>query len=173
MSSLIESLDLVLESDIQNYCGYIENLIQQDEGKRGIKTLIQPEGELYFAAKELIAANRIAILTGFPCMIDNIPPTETDGPLGALSIARALLKIGKEVIILTDECNEDVVLSCCAAADLPMTDRSRLNLQSFPARSQMNDSDVRRLGSISDEIDFLVAIERSGPNSEGKYLTMR
>lgn len=46
---------------------------------------------------------QVAILTGFPCHIDHAPPTETDGPSGALAIARALLGLGKRVRLLIDE----------------------------------------------------------------------
>lgn len=46
---------------------------------------------------------QIAILTGFPCLIEHTPPTETDGPPGALAIARACMWLGKEVHLLVDE----------------------------------------------------------------------
>jgi hypothetical protein len=45
----------------------------------------------------------VAILTGYPCCQSN-PPTETDGPLGALAVARILLSVpGTHVTLLTDE----------------------------------------------------------------------
>ena len=49
------------------------------------------------------------ILTGFPCLIDHTPPTETDGPVGAVAIARAVLGAGGSAALLTDDCNVDVL----------------------------------------------------------------
>ena len=75
-------------------------------------------GSLQKAAECMHESETVAIITGFPCMMDYSPPTETDGPLGALSLARTLLHLGKDVIILTDECNEEVLLACGAASGL-------------------------------------------------------
>lgn len=75
--------------------------------------------------------------------------------------------------MLTDECNEEVILGCCASADLLAEESERLKLESFPGGLQFEESDLERLGLLAEEIDFVVAIERSGPNFEGKYLTMR
>ena len=46
---------------------------------------------------------QVAVLTGFPCMVEHTPPTETDGPPGALAVARACLGLGKSVRLLIDE----------------------------------------------------------------------
>lgn len=80
----------------------IEAVVQRDEGKRGIGPLCL-SGELKSAADRIINARRVVIITGFPCLLDYSPPTETDGPLGALAIARACLAVGKRVIIATDQ----------------------------------------------------------------------
>ena len=61
----------------------------QDPGRRGIAPLFI-RGELAAAARSLVPAKSVAILTGYPCCLAD-PPTETDGPLGALAIARALV----------------------------------------------------------------------------------
>lgn len=150
----------------------METLIQQDEGKRGIKDILLPSGELMNAAHELISSEQgVAIITGFPCMLDYTPPTETDGPLGALAIARSLLAIGKYVILLTDECNEEVLLAACAAAGLAQY-KELLTLESFPPGSSFSDRELMRLSEIRSSIDRCVAIERAGPNRDGQYLTM-
>ena len=94
----------------------LENRVQLDEGKRGIHritkfvkgkyfALFDNEkansqyskiilGDLYKAATLLTSAETVVIITGFPCMLDYDPPTETDGPLGALAIARTLVRLG-------------------------------------------------------------------------------
>lgn len=93
MSQYITSMDVPTATAY----AAIEEVVQRDEGNRGIKFLCIPN-ELYHASDALIKANKVAIITGFPCMLDHSPPTETDGPLGALAIARACLYAGQEVL---------------------------------------------------------------------------
>ena len=134
----------------------IEERVQRDEGNRGLDALIQPnENELYNAARELLTKQCVAITTGFPCLVDFTPPTETDGPPGAIAVADLLLKLGKTVYILTDECNEEPMLSCVARSGIfssgkPLQDGypSRLILESFPARTNFDDTDAERLSDI-------------------------
>jgi hypothetical protein len=151
----------------------IEERVQRDEGKRGIKELILP-GELLNAANDCLNARNIVIITGFPCLVDFTPPTETDGPLGALAIARSLLSLGtNKVSLLTDECNEEVMLAATAASGLFEKYKGRFNLESFPGLPEFDESDQSRLNKIADNTDLLIAIERAGPSNEGTYLTMR
>ena len=155
-----------------------EEIIQRDEGNRGIKDIFLPPGELFKSAEAMLKANNVVIATGFPCLIDFTPPTETDGPLGAAAIAHTLLKLGKNVTILTDACNEEVMLSCCASAEFS---NERFTLESFPPLGEFDDRDYKRLARYSDPegaedsppIDLYIAIERTGPNYEGAYRTMR
>lgn len=134
----------------------IEERVQRDEGNRGLGCLLQPTAnELYNAARALLTKKSIAIITGFPCLIESTPPTETDGPLGAVAIADLLLKLGKTVHILTDECNEEPVLACVAQSGIFMSSSphqkgqpSRLSLDSFPARTVFDEKDAERLSDI-------------------------
>lgn len=155
-----------------------EEIVQRDEGKRGIKDIFLPPGELFKSAEEMLNAKNVVITTGFPCLIDFTPPTETDGPLGAAAIAYTLLRLGKNVTILTDSCNEEVMLSCCASADFS---NERFTLESFPPLGEFDERDYKRLARYSDAegtedcppFDLFIAIERTGPNYEGSYRTMR
>lgn len=149
----------------------LERRVQRDEGGRGISDIFCPSGTLLNAALTLQSCSRVAIITGFPCLLDFPVPTETDGPPGACAIAKALLVAGKDVVLITDECNEEVLLMCAAATDLTSEQRARLVLQSFPPI--MEERDVERFENIRESINAVVAIERAGPNKEGKYLTMR
>jgi hypothetical protein len=149
----------------------IESLVQQDEGKRGIGQLLQPSGELWKCCELIAKASSVAIITGFPCMIDHSPPTETDGPLGALALAKALVGQDKDVHVLTDECNEEVLLACSAAAHIDH--RMKISLQSFPPKDQCDELDWTRLEHIVEEVQLVIAIERAGPSKDGRYLTMR
>ena len=154
----------------------LEERIQRDEGGRGIAAILPPRGELYNSALEVLspAVKKVAILTGFPCMIEYIPPTETDGPLGALAIARACLHCGKDVVLLTDECNEEVLIAAAAASGLHKEYGGlRFTLESFPGGINFDNSDEDRLRAIGNSIDLVIAIERSGPCHDGSYRTMR
>lgn len=151
----------------------LERRIQLDEGKRGIKEILLPEGELLHAAVDIFHSKYVAVLTGFPCLLDYDPPTETDGPLGAVALVKALLLLGKKVVLLTDECNEQVLLACAAAANLHEygATSETFSMQSFPAT--FSEADEARFGELYASIDLLISIERAGPNFEQKYLTMR
>lgn len=172
--------DVTLSDQIvSDYIAGMESLVQRDEGNRGIAELCLPRGELQSAAEILLRADHVTIITGFPCMIEQTPPTETDGPLGAFAIARALLHMGKRVLILTDECNEDVLLACLAGSGLiQFQEESLLSLESLPAtqtKAQTHidddgDYSIRRIEQIRSITDLIVAIERAGPNEKGKYL---
>ena len=154
----------------------MEERVQRDEGGRGISEILPQRGELYNAALELLSPSvrKVAILTGFPCMIQHVPPTETDGPLGALAIARACLHCGKDVVLLTDECNEEVLIAAAAASGLHKEYGGfRFKLESFPGGINFDTSDEERLRLIGSCIDLVIAIERTGPCHDGSYRTMR
>jgi hypothetical protein len=82
-------IETAIPTNVSELFQAIENRIQKDEGGRGIRELIL-QGELQKIAEALsdTTITNIVIITGFPCMLDYSPPTETDGPLGALAIAR-------------------------------------------------------------------------------------
>lgn len=103
---------------------------------------------------------------------------------------------------MTDECNEEVVLSAAAASDLFAynditsssstsnnenheqaddgndadifdTSHRRFSLESFPPQPNFDENDLHRLQSIMSDVDMVVAIERTGPSIDGTYRTMR
>jgi len=163
-------------SGISQAIALLEERVQRDEGARGIGAILVERGELEIAARAMCASSSAVIMTGFPCMLDYEPPTETDGPLGALCIARCLLALGKNVTLITDECNEECLLACAAGAELnDYMASGNLTLESFPGSASFFEDakDAQRLQVIRDSVDLIVAIERAGPSAEGLYLTMR
>jgi len=138
--------------------------------------LVLPAGELEAAARALYHAppGPVAILTGFPCMLDHTPPTETDGPPGALAIARACLGLHKPCVLLVDECNSTVLQAGVAALEgMPVTS-ALLRVEVFPPGPQWGPTEEARLSELAQEVTFIVAIERAGPAaSNGHYFTMR
>ncbi len=77
----------------------LEDIIKDNKYYRGMDG-IDLSGELKEAAKVLIKASTVVIVTGF--VIKDKMTGETDGPIGAISLARALDILGKNVIIVTD-----------------------------------------------------------------------
>jgi hypothetical protein len=134
-----------------------------------MKALIVP-GDLYKAAvtfTSLQPNSNVTILSGFPCCVDKIPPTETDGPPGAISIAKTALALGHKVNLVTDECNEIVFRA--AAAKLPT-----IHFEIFPAEKDMTDSDENRMKNLANEqCDLIISCERAGPAKDGACYTMR
>lgn len=129
---------------LKTHIARLEERVQRDEGNRGIGNFILPD-ELFKSASALMEANKIGIVTGFPCLIDFTPPTETDGPLGAVAMAKALINIGKEVVIVTDESSEGPMLACVAGAGLS---HELLTLESYPSRIDFDDGDIMRLDEL-------------------------
>jgi hypothetical protein len=88
----------------------IRDLIQEDVGNRGLArdpaaNLISACPDDFAAAcRGIAAAERpsVAILTGFYIAHADPPCGETDGPLGALCLARVLVPLGVRVTIFTD-----------------------------------------------------------------------
>jgi hypothetical protein len=173
-TSKVSSLVVPSKAEAERLVALIEERVQRDEGGRGIGELVLPRGELFNAAEALLESTHVAILSGFPCMLKFTPPTETDGPLGSMAIARALLALGKTVTILTDECNEGVFLACGAESGLQSyQQRGRLMFESFPGAAEFDDQDSIRLQQVGAACDLVVAIERAGPAEDGLYYTMR
>lgn len=160
----------------------IEALATQDEGGRGIAALVL-QGELAASASALAGARRVGIITGFPCLITEEgvvrfdSPQETDGPPGAVAIAKALLALdaSTEVVIMTDDINGPVVAACIEAMGTGGGAR-RPDLVCFPPRAALSEGEWqerwRDLLAPAGGFDHLVAIERAGPATDGKYYTM-
>src|SRR5205823_5103147 len=89
----------------------LRDLIQEDVGRRGLRT--DPARNLITACPDDFAAAchslaqtvepSVAVVTGFYIPTGNPPGPETDGPLGALFLARALTPLGVRVAFVTDE----------------------------------------------------------------------
>jgi hypothetical protein len=88
----------------------IRDLIQEDIGQRGLRTdpgrnLINAcAGDFAAACRSLATAANpaVAVVTGFWIPTAQPPGAETDGPLGAIFLARALTPLGVRVALLTD-----------------------------------------------------------------------
>ena len=170
---------------VESALAIIDSVISADPGCRGIAAIrpLQPNG-LRRAAAALLASQGVIVLTGFPCRLSDDPPTETDGPPGAVAVARAALRLGKRTALATDECNAAGVRAAALAGGLCLlAERSCASgeegappcceMLTFPPRARWGQRDADALASAIHRYDHAVAVERAGAASDGSYYTMR
>ena len=155
----------------------LEAEIQQDIGKRGIANLHIPD-ELLKAALVLSHGSSVAIHFGFPCNTNEEFPDETDGPLGAVVLGKALKALGKEVTFIASYYHVKLVQELVQSFlenNVPVVE--------FTPERTHGSGGVRTAANnllfhdaahqISPKFDVLVAIEAVGRTNEGRYMTMK
>jgi hypothetical protein len=150
----------------------IQAIIGTDAGDRGMKSLIV-EGDLESAGKTLGTLeppSRVIVLSGFPCCVNESPPTETDGPPGTFAIARAAAALGHDVTVITDDCNLAVFAAALNGLVVP-GNCGKISLETFPAVFSVKDED--RFAKFANQCDLLISCERAGPGKDGRCYTMR
>ena len=173
----------IISKRSKNIIKEIYKLVSRDEGKRNIGRLVRHcENELELASGALYETSsssegRILILSGFPCHVDADVPQESDGPLGALCIARALSVMGQKVEVITDESCVSVFDSCLeASVENADSETSReamksVEIRSFDVNTNWNCRDL--VDKELSDVNAVVAIERAGANARGEYMTSR
>ncbi len=101
----------------------------------------------------------MAIITGFCAIVDGGVTAETDGPPGALYLARALVALGVEVVLVTDCHALPLLAAGCAAWQLD----ARM-LVEFPFESCDEWIDAFLASPRGERLTHLVAIERPAPS---------
>ena len=126
--------------------------MQQDIGARGLagEMFAACAGDLARACEELAQARSVGLLTGFHIPEAGMP--ETDGPPGAVFLARCLAALGASPCLLAEpECHPALAAGLAECGlHVPV-----LEVAHAPA------------------IGHLVAIERPGPAGDGRCYTMR
>ena len=131
----------------------IRALIASDRGGRKVSSLFRPEflGE---ALALLENSSRVGVVTGF--FVPAAMAPETDGPGGAVMVARALAQGGREVGLFTDPRCGAVLAACSGAVGGPEV------------------AEVSGSGEIlAFDPDLLVFVERLGRAADGRYYNMR
>jgi hypothetical protein len=106
----------------------------------------------------------VAIVTGFFIPDANPPAAETDGPLGALFLARSLSSLGIPVVILTDPFCRAALAAGLQQCQLHKK-ASLLNLPSFANHwDQFIDKGWIPFARDRFHLTHLIAIERPGPS---------
>jgi uncharacterized protein YcsI (UPF0317 family) len=150
----------------------IRDIIQEDIGRRGLRTdpadnLITACASDFAAACQSIAATpqaAVGVVTGFFIPQANPPTGETDGPLGALFLARALTPLGIRVVLLTEGFCTPALAAGIGMAGL----RKTVPVVTLPPAHEFEtlspqiywETIAERTGSLT----HLIALERVGPS---------
>jgi hypothetical protein len=150
----------------------IRALIQEDVGNRGLRTDPQQNlitacsNDFEVACRSLAETDRpaLGIVTGF--FIPQAQPAcgETDGPLGALFLARALVPLGIHVVLATDG-------FCARALEVGLARsglRKQVPLVTLPTCDQASTLSGAEYGrwftDRAGTLTHLLAVERVGPS---------
>jgi hypothetical protein len=162
----------------------MRDLIQEDVNNRGLRA--DPEANLINAFPDDFAAAchclaetenaAVAIVTGFYIPHAQPPAAETDGPLGALLLARALISLGINIRLVTDKycvpalragqragTLSGIPPNVTTAPGLPGVEI--LALPSVEESSRMSTQEYgRAFFSKCGSLTHLIALERVGPS---------
>ena len=153
--------------DPQALVDQIERLVQIDVGRNITALFGAARGGLRGAATALVSARsgRVGLITGFYVPEGTPPAAETDGPLGAALLARALAAVGVPCRVATDEpCR-----GACAAA-LAGAGAREIAIDIVALRAPLTPlvETWRRAG-----ISHAISIERCGRSADGAPRNMR
>jgi hypothetical protein len=156
------------------------DLIQEDAGNRGLRAdpadnlITRTAGDFEAACRSIAADEQasLAVVTGFYIAHADPPCAETDGPLGALYLARALVPLGFQVTLVTDAFGEQALVAGLEACGLDIGPVLILPPAIYPWDDWMKlawEQYVKRLG-----LTHLTALERAGPSyHDGRCYSMR
>jgi hypothetical protein len=136
---------------------------------RKVHEFQRPEGggNLLTAVDTLLRAKRVVLCTGFN-VAKGMP--ETDGPLGTAILARTLCNLNKNVVVVADSDNLELMRVALRELDPQSLQRIRLDVLSG---SHANSGQQAELLLQSLKPDAVMNIELPGRNSDGEYLNMR
>lgn len=152
-----------------------ESIVRRDPGGRGVASyrhngLPLGFGDLEQAARDIAGrAGEVAIVTGF-CIADADPPAaETDGPPGALFLARVLGNLGVTVSVVGDEYSARLLRRGVELLRLPPATCDVIEMPSTASDGDEHDafdgwSDAFLEQCLASGLTHLVAIERVGPS---------
>ncbi len=158
----------------------VDSVLRRDPGQRGVVTYrhegrLLCAGELESAAHSLAErGTAVAIVTGF-CVFDGQrPAAETDGPPGALYLARAFASLGLDVKLIGDSLVAPALRAGCdvwglaagATLEFPFETDPRDRLSNEPGANQAADAwtDQFLASDFGRRLSHVIAVERAGPS---------
>jgi D-glutamate cyclase len=142
-----------------------------EKSRRGVRDALSrlPESPFRQAAAALFQTDSPCfILTGFT--IPEANAAETDGPPGAVSLGRALQRLGKTVVYITGP-GESELIHC-----LLDTEPGPVHVEEFPAIAESSTDPADAFArELTDRYKpgAVIAVERPGPDEAGHFLTAR
>jgi len=145
---------------MEYYFNRLEKIMRALIKRRGLEKVLL-NGTLSITCKELYNSSTVMILTGF--YISGANAAENDGPLGTASLAAALEKIGKRVVVVTDDNCKEVVNSCMKLMEV------KGNIEVVPGLG-----DAKFYSDLLEKYkpSHIVSIERPGRAVDDEYYNM-
>ncbi|MDI9476043.1 MAG: DUF4392 domain-containing protein [Natronincolaceae bacterium] len=143
-----------------DYFKKLEKVITYNLDRRGMEG-VNLIGELEKAATSLKKADTVLIVTGF--VIKDKLFGETDGPIGTVSVAKALKMLGKSAIIITDIYSEKILETALELAGLETT---------LEIVDKYDKTDFYEIILDKYKPDCLISIERPGEAADGLMYSM-
>lgn len=160
---------MIRDEDVTRRIEALEQLCREEVGRNIGQMAIMVKGGMEFAARSLANGSRGSVVIATGCFVPfgNPAAAETDGPIGAIIVARALQSIGREVSLVTDR-------YCLSALEFT---RSMIVDWQDEVAIGVVDADAREptyaVGNPPKSIaSHVIAIERLGPGSDGKIRSM-
>ena len=145
----------------------LEQILLEDPGHRGVQHLFQ-ETDLLCATLALSHAKRVAIIIGFPCLMEFEVKEETDGLPGALAICQALQCLDKSVTLITNAGSRVLYQSCVDHIVKSGGLKHEVDVVTLEEPKKLEVG-----GKGNPTFDCYLAIERVGRNKNGAYITAK
>jgi hypothetical protein len=173
-----ENVDRLINLDLSSY-GVIRHLHEAAFELYGRPVTLEAAERL----KNAIGDNEFFFVTSGWVMPGYYPYGETDGPIGAATIGRALaVGLNARMVVLTEETMIGVTTAACRAAGLNVMTEEDLRraprpphrqnhycvVVPFPIDEVAAVSEAKRLFDAYSP-KALIAIEKNGPNKDGRY----
>ena len=141
--------------------------VQKDAGNRGLANLkdnliSRTKGDFENALASLAKGTGTVIFTGFFIPTATPPAPETDGPLGALFIARTLTSLGRKVVITCE--NNCMAAFKASLQHLGLHDKIPLVESPLKTRADYAQIFLSQLKELIGDISHFIAIEKCGPS---------
>jgi hypothetical protein len=157
----------------------IRKIIQRDVNRRGLDTeplfnlLTLSATDFIQACENLAQGERkvVGIVTGF--FIPDAEAAETDGPIGAVFLARTLSRLGNKVILVTEGSAYQALQIALAECELSQ-EITLLNLPTPDERGNVRyDPTLNVLYGYPSHLTHLIAIERAGPSHNRETMSQQ
>ena len=175
---ICENVDQLINLDISGY-GVIAELFRAAREHYGGPLTLRAARKLRHALSE---GDYFLVTTGWLCP-GFYPYGETDGPIGAATLGRALaIGLGARMLVVTEDRMVPIVVATCRAAGLNVMTEEDLQrsprpphprnpyciVLPFPFEADAGAAETQRIFNTFNP-KAVIAIEKNGPNRNGRY----